>query len=166
MLVADDVPLPAGPSATTATTAGGRRDAEAALVADESSLAEAAGHALRGAGLGGWSAAYGGARRAAAVEHLVALAAASAAALATALVARHAGTVPRRPDQSWLAVALGPADALVERLPASRQGSTGAAARHQVALGAGGLAVRVALGVPHLGPGVARAWAFELLSGG
>lgn len=168
VLVADDVPLAAGPSAAATSSAtapaGGRRDAEAALVADESSLAEASRHALRGADLGGRSAAHGGAGRAAAVEDLVALAATSASALVTALVPWYAGAVPRRTNQAWLAVALGSADALVERL--SPAGSTGATARHQVALGAGGLAVGVALGVPHLGPGVARPWSFKLLSSG
>lgn len=170
MLVADDVPLAAGPSAASTSSAtaaaGGRRDAEAALVADESSLAEASRHALRGAGLGGRSTAHGGAGRAAAVEDLIALTATSASALVTALVPWYAGAVPRRANQAWLAVALGSADALVESLFPAQQGSPGATARHQVALGAGRLAVGVALGVPHLGPGVTRPWPFQLLSSG
>lgn len=149
VLVADDVALPAGPS-TAAPSAGGRGDAEAALVADVSPRAEASGHALRGARVGRLLAAHGGTGTAAASELLVALALVALTTRGSTLVAGHARAVPGGTDQAWLAVALGPADAFAEA-PLCGSRSSGAAARHQVTLGASGFAVGIALGVPHLG---------------
>lgn len=165
MLVADDVALPAGP-AMASRSARGRGDAEAVLVPDVSPGAEASGHALGGTRFGRLLAAHSGTSRAAAAELFVALALATFTSGGAALVTGHAGTVPSGSDQAWLAVTLGPADAFVETSLWGATRSSGAAARHQVTLSAGGFAVGVALGVPHLGPGVARKRTFELLSGG
>lgn len=165
MLVADDVALPAGP-AMAARSAGRRGDAEAVLVPDVSPGAEASGHALGSARFGRLLIAHSGTGRAAATEFLVALALAPFTIRGAALVTGHARTVPRGSDQAWLAVTLGSAYAFVETSLWGASRSSGATAGHQVTLGAGGFAVGVALGVPHLGPGVTRKRTFELLSGG